>query len=241
MPVEYDATDGIPDDIPGMAVLKKSYDLVCWTRVSFGAEWIMDAEGKFLLNTSPHFHETQGSTDLVPKFQRSIESGLKRWHRIRSHERGSDAEAEEVRLVQEEVAEELRTQRPCIYDNDLATEHTLNTLFSGKPGRFLKKMAGVYAYPDPKVRLQGVSGVGNYAAKHDSEDFRAGGKAFVLARKIAGLLDDPDEDVRRAAAVAVHQFEGREPTASSTAALIEGARELWSAGVEDASSAAQDG
>jgi len=241
VPVEYDATHGIPDRVPGMSVLKKSYDLVCWTRVSFGAEWIMDPAGEFLLNTSPHFHETGGSNDLVPKFQESIESGLKRWHRIRSHERGSAAEAAEIRRVQEEVAEELRVKRPCIFDNDLSTEHTLNTLFAGKPERFLKKMAVVYDYPSAKVRIQGVSGVGNYAAKHGHEDFLPGGKAFVLAERIAGLLADPDEEVRRAAAVAVHQFQGRPAPAGDTGALVAAAEELWESTAAAATSAATGG
>jgi hypothetical protein len=189
----------------------------------------MDPDGQFLLNTSPHFHETGGSKDVVPLFQESIESGLKRWHRIRSHERGSEAEAAEIAKVQDEVAEELRVKRPCIFDNDLSTTHTLNTLFAGKAKRFLKKMAGIYSYPDPKVRIQGVSGVGNYAAKHGSEEFQPGGKAFVLAATIAGLLDDPDPDVQRAAAIAVHQLEGREPGDGSTETLLASAREIWAA------------
>ena len=53
--VEYDATEGIPDDVPAMAALKRSYEAVPWTRVSFGAEWVMDPAGEFLLNSSPHF------------------------------------------------------------------------------------------------------------------------------------------------------------------------------------------
>ena len=57
------------------------------------------------------------SGSVVPLFQESIESGLKRWYRIRSHERGSVAEADEVRKVKDEVAEELRVKRPCIFDN----------------------------------------------------------------------------------------------------------------------------
>ena len=51
VPVEYDATETgtVPDDVPGMWVIKRAWDNSPWTRVSFGSEWVLDPTGTYIV------------------------------------------------------------------------------------------------------------------------------------------------------------------------------------------------
>ncbi len=132
MPVEYDATAAgtVPDDIPGMRIVKYAWENSPWTRVSFGTEWVLDPTGEHILSVGFHKH---GNLPMVETLEKEWEKALTRFARIRSHERGSQAEAEELAKVEAEIEADMPINRPCWTDLNVGTIETLRVVATDDP------------------------------------------------------------------------------------------------------------
>ncbi len=228
VPYELDATGGIPEGVPALAALRKSYGQIPWTRVSFGSEFVIDPEGEYILSLgfSKHRHAVQRRGGFAALFQQALEESLERLARIRAHERGSPGEREELLRLSRVLDHDLKERRPCALDVDLFTECTLKVLWGGDSELFERKLSGVFRYPDPVVRRQLAGTLGRYA-DHRGNEFQSSEDGFFLAERVARLLTDPDASVRLAAAVASYQFAGHPAPAAMGEDLVSSARDLW--------------
>jgi hypothetical protein len=223
--VEYDSTETgtVPADIPGMWVIKRAWDNSPWTRVSFGSEWVLYPTGESILSTGFHKH-----TDLpmVQTLEDELEKALTRFARIRSHERGSSEEAAELAAVEAEIDSDLKLMRPCWVDFNLGTLETLRVVATEDPSTFGSRLAGVFTFPEPIVRRQAAEALGLCMATGGRTEFSAEHVLF-MQRQMVALLDDPEPDVREAAARAMFQFEGLAVPDQQGDELVASAAALW--------------
>lgn len=211
---------------PGLAHIRDFWDRCPWTRVSFGAQWVIEPEGQYMLTTGAPRHFRKGEAKV---FQMALEEALKRFIRIRSAERGSEEEARIVAQVEERIDQEWKTRHPYFVDPDLFTKEIFDA-----DVRVESRFPGVLKIDEPSVRRQAAEMLGRYAAKY-SPEFRPGGKYFFFGDGVAKLLDDPDASVRRAAAGALYQFEGKPvPPIDDLDELVSGARKMWQQSIESA-------
>ena len=225
VPVEYDVTAAgfVPGDVPAMSHLKGAWENSPWTRVSFGSEWVLEPGGEFLLSTGFHKHT---NLPVAKTFQDSLETALKRFARLRAHERGSAEEQEEIAKIQGEIDRDMKEFRPCWLDYRIGTQETLSALGRGEPRMFEKKLSGVFTYPDPKVRTQVAEALGAFIVSEHSSEL-TDEQVLFLEEQVSNLLDDESDVVRKAAALALHQFEGQEAPAAEGEDLVQAARALW--------------
>ena len=239
VPVEIDTgVEGVPEDAGGLRVHRWSYDHVPWTRVSFGLEAVLDPTGEILLGAPVHNHEANPKcrystindskghdvTAIGRLFEKVIEDSLMRLARIRSHERGSPAEAEEIRKVTAEVDNDAGMPNHCMLDLHAATACTLNVL-GQNVARYEARLSSVLESPEPKVLRQAAFALGHYAA--NSDEFRASEVATFVSDQLAQLLDEPDVAVRRSAATALFQIAGEPVPPLEDAELVSSAQVLW--------------
>jgi hypothetical protein len=206
-----------------MEMLRTAWRESPWSRVSFGTEWVYDPAGDVLLATG--FHKHDPDEEITAMFREMLESALKRWQRIRSHERGSTAEEAEWAAVAREIEADKKRLRACWLDLDLLTRETVKA-FGANTELFNRRLTGPFQYPDPDVRRRGAVLMGRWAAGLSEED-RVSQKTTQIGKAVAGLLDDEAQVVRQAAAVAVHQFQGRAISDADDPELVAAARTLW--------------
>lgn len=235
MPVEYDATAAgtVPDDIPGMRIVKYAWENSPWTRVSFGTEWVLDPTGEHILSVGFHKH---GNLPMVETLEKEWEKALTRFARIRSHERGSQAEAEELAKVEAEIEADMPINRPCWTDLNVGTIETLRVVATDDPSTFRSRLSGVFTYPDPVVRRQAAEHLGVFMDKGGREEFSAD-HILYLQRTIVGLLSDKEPEVRHAAAMAMYEFEDLPAPDLQGDELVAAAAALWTPADEAVTSA----
>lgn len=226
VPVEFDVTaaGGVPGDVPAMWALKRAWEGSPWTRVSFGSEWVLEPGGEFLLSTGFHKH-----TDLpmAKTFQDSLETALKRFARLRVHERGSAEEQAEVEKIKAEIRRDMKEFRPCWEDFRVGTQETLAVLGRDDPAMFERKLSGVFTYPETRVRRMVSEALGAYVTSPHADQL-TDEQSLFLEERVAALLDDEELEVREAAAAALFQFRGREVPDERGEPLVTAARALWS-------------
>lgn len=232
--VELNATDcgGIPERVEALWPLRETWAEFPYARVSFSGEWVLGSDGELLLGVSicrhgPARAKLPGPAsrmDLAEAFHDMLSSALERHARLQTP---GEAAREQVRA---EVLADMRAIKPCWLDVDVMTEHVLEVLWALKDreaGRgFQAKYAVVLNWPEPMVRSKAIQLFGRFAERTGSVEFRAGGRAALLRAEVEKLLSDEDPQVRRAAAVALHQFEGRPVVAAHDEALVESALAL---------------
>jgi hypothetical protein len=152
---------------------------------------------------------------------------LKRFARLRAHERGSAEERAEIEKVKAEIRRDMKEYRPCWEDFRIGTQETLAVLGRGDPGLFERKLSGVFTYPEASVRRMVSEALAAYVTSPHADDLSEEQSLF-LEERVAGLLDDEVLEVREAAAAALFQFEGREVPEQRGEPLVTAARELWS-------------
>ena len=222
---ELDATaHGIPasERYPALAPIRTLWDANPWTRMGFGIQYVFEPEGRFMLSAGakrPYREANEAST-----FVAALEESLRNFERIRSHRRGSAAEAAEIERVRTEVDVALRDHVKTPYMRTQEIFQTANYVEQRFPAAI--------DHADPQVRQQVIELIGEYAEKEGDPGFCPGGRWEVFAERVAGRLDDEDEAVRAAAARAVLRFGGAPvPDASpdpTTDELVAAARALWS-------------
>lgn len=225
IPFELDATDGIPEGVPAFWTLQRMWEEIPYTRVSFGGELIMDPTGEILLSPgySKHDHHITEERGVAALFQEMVEDGAKRFAKLRSFERGSAEEAAEIERIAALVEKDIKEKRECTFDLDFFTACTLQNLGRHDPKLLEEKVCGLFTFDEAGVRRDLARTLGRFVEK-EGEGYRTSAAGKLLATRTAGLLDDPDEEVRRAAAVAMHQFVG-EPVPEEN--VLESARALW--------------
>ena len=239
MAVEIDTgVEGIPEDAGGFRLHRWYYDETPWSRVSFGMEAVLDPTGEILLGVPPHKHEgnpkSRYSTPdnsnvhnhlaIGQLFEKMIEVSLMRLARVRSHERGSPAEAEEIRKVTAEVDNDARMPNHCMHDLHALSACTLNSL--GKNlASYKAKLSSILESPEPKVLRQAAFSLGHYA--DNSDEFRASEVATYVGDQLAQLLDEPEVAVRRSAATALFKIAGEPVPSLEDAELVASALVLW--------------
>lgn len=239
MPVEIDTgVAGLPQDAAGFRLHQWYYDETPWSRVSFGMEAVLDPTGDILLGVPPHKHEVKpearyGTPDdskghdvtaIGRLFENMIETSLMRFARIRAHERGSPAEAEEIRKVNAEVDLEASMPNHCMHDLHALTACTLNTLGRDRAS-YEAKLSSILESPEPKVLKQAAFALGHYA--DNSAEFRDSEVATYVGDQLARLLDQTDVTVRRSAATALFQIAGEPVPSVEDAELVSSALLLW--------------
>ena len=225
VPVEYDATvtGTVPDDIPGMWVIRRAWEHSPWTRVSFGSEWVLDPTGQYILSTGFHKH---ADLPMVETLETELEKSLERFARIRSHARGSAAEQAELTRVEAEVADDLKLFRPCWVDLNVGTLETLRVVATENPATFGSRLAGVFTFPDPVVRRQAAEALDVFMCSGKHAEFSEDHILF-LERQMFQLLGDEDPAVRSAAARAMFAFEHLAVPELTDSDLVARAAELW--------------
>ena len=217
--IEIDTTEGLPEGYPGLWLLYSWWEQP-WSRVSFGSESIVDPTGQILLDAPPHKHEAanivgeNGDTfelqtrHVAKLMEDGFKDAIKRYARIRQHEEGSAERQAEIDKVIAEVREDCELNRPCMLDPDAGVDCTLSTLYRGNPLRFEHKVSGALTYHDPVIRERAATALGRYAQRN-GEEFYGSKDAVFLGAKVAEMMDDAEESVRRAAAIAVFKFKGQ--------------------------------
>ena len=235
MPVEYDATatGTVPHDVPGMRIVKYAWENSPWTRVSFGTEWVLDPTGTHILSTGFHKH---ADLPMVQTLETEFEKALTRFARIRSHERGSAAEAAELAAVEAEIEADLPINRPCWVDLNVGTIETLRVVATDDPSTFKSRLSGTFTYPDPVVRRQAAEALGIFMEKGGRSEFSAD-HILYLQRTIVDLLKDEDPEVRRAAAIAMYEFEELPVPDLQDDELVAKAASMWTEADEAVTSA----
>lgn len=235
MPVEYDATETgtVPTDIPGMRYVLEAWNTSPWTRVSFGTEWVLDPTGEHILSTGFHKH---ANLPMVATLEKEWEKALTRFARIRSHERGSKAEAQELAKVEAEIEADMPINRPCWTDLNVGTIETLRVVATDEPSNFKSRLSGVFTYPDPHVRKMAAEHLGVFMARGGQAEFSPD-HILYLQSTVVGLLSDEDEGVRNAAALAMYEFEDLPVPELQGEELVAAAATLWSAEDEALTSA----
>lgn len=226
MPVEYDATETgtIPMDIDGMRFVRKAWDTSPWTRVSFGTEWVLDPTGEHILSTGFHKH---GNLPMIGTLEKEFEKALARYARIRSHERGSKAETEELAKVRVEIEADMPINRPCWTDLNVGTIETLRVVATDEPSNFKSRLSGVFTYPDPHVRQMAAEHLGVFMDKGGRAEFSPD-HILYLQSTIVGLLSDEVPEVRHAAALAMYEFEDLPVPSLQGEELVAAAATMWS-------------
>lgn len=232
--VEYDATThgALPAErYPGLAPIRHMWDVNPWTRVGFGAQWVLMPDGGVLLSSGARKPFRAG--DQGAQFQRVLEESLRRFLAIRSHPRGSDAEARALTDLGRRIETEWRTVHRREVDPWL---RTCDVLEAGS--HLEERFPGVLHQPEPEVRIQVARLLRRYALEKGGEGFLPGGPWEVFSAGLRDCLDDPEPPVREAAARALLAFRGApEPTpggprpgepGSRTEVLVEAARAEWS-------------
>lgn len=201
-------------------------------------EAVIDPTGEILLGAPPHKHEVNpkarydtpsdskghDAAAIGRLFEDMIEASLMRFARIRSYERGSPAEAEEIRKVTEEVDNDAKMPKQCMLDLHAITACTINLL--GKDvASYEAKLSSVLESPEPKVLKQAAFAVGHFA--NNSEEFRASKVATYVGDQMARLLDQPDADVSRCAATALFQIAGEPVPSLEDTELVSAASAVW--------------
>jgi hypothetical protein len=235
VPVEYDATatGTVPDDIPGMRIVKYAWENSPWTRVSFGTEWVLDPTGEHILSTGFHKH---ANLPMVQTLEDEWEKALTRFARIRSHKRGSQAEAEELAKVRAEIEADLPINRPCWTNLNIGTIETLRVVATDEPSNFKSRLSGVFTYPDPHVRKMAAEHLGVFMDKGGRAEFSPD-HILYLQSTVVGLLSDEDADVRHAAALAMYEFEDLTAPDLQGEELVAAAAALWTPADEAVTSA----
>jgi hypothetical protein len=234
--IEFNATenDGVPDDVPAMAVLNKTWDESPYCRVAFRSEWVLSSDGEHMLGVSPCNHDAAKaeSTDFGGSFERLVEGSLARFERIRSH--GNDAEAAraEAERIDAEVLAELRRIKPCWLDKDLMTEHYIKTVLAQDEEQeaFERRYCQLFDFEEPDVRRKAALNLSIYAEERATFEFAT--RLPYLSDRVALLLEDPDEGVRTAAAEALYHFRRQPVPDLQGQALVAAAGSSWWAGRE---------
>jgi len=235
VPVEYDATEAntVPTDIAGMRFVRKAWEESPWTRVSFGTEWVLDPTGEHILSTGFHKHV---NLPMVQTLETEFEKALTRFARIRSHKRGSKAEAEELAKVRAEIEADMPINRPCWVDLNVGTIETLRVVATDEPSNFKSRLSGVFTFPDPVVRRQAAEHLGTFMDKGGRSEFSPD-HILYLQSTIVGLLSDKEPDVRHAAALAMYEFEDQPVPDLQGEDLVAAAAALWTPADEAVTSA----
>jgi hypothetical protein len=181
---------------------------------------VLEPGGRFALSVGYHGHQQRAARRRG--FNRMLELSQSRFARIRSHERNSAAEKEEIERVVHEVDLEREAEWQCMEDTDLFTLHTLVFLWCGDEdsdrAKFDHRIAGAFAYPDPWVRRSILEAVGRFVAQWGSRPdsahpdfarcpgFPSDEVLSTLRSTIAKALEDPEPEVRLAADQALHAF-----------------------------------
>ena len=222
--VEYDATThgALPAErYPGLAPVRHMWDVNPWTRVGFGAQWVLMPDGGTMLSSGARKPFRAG--DQGAQFQRSLEESIRRFVAIRAHPRGSEAEARALEALDARIEQEWRTVHRREVDPWL---RTCDVLEAGS--HLEERFPGVLDQPEPRVRLQVANLLRRYAEEHGGAGFLPGGKWEVFGTGLAACLDDTDPRVRTAAARALLTFAGASPPVE-TAATVDAARSAWAA------------
>ena len=193
---------------PGLRMIQEGWDTNPWTRVSFGQQWVLDPEGRYPLSF------------FYWGLDKIVEVALQRMIKIRSHPRGSAAEAEAIREVVAEIEEERK-----VMGNSPAQR--TRSIFTIADGNLPERFPGVFEFEEVWVRRRAAELLGEYAAEADDEGFRPGGQWDFFGRAVYERLDDEEPEVRVAAAVAMHRFFGQEPDTLEEQALVDAAGALW--------------
>ena len=228
MCIEYDATTlgAMPNEkYPGLDHIRDFWDICPWTRVSFGAQWVIEPQGQYMLSTGAKRHFRQGEAEV---FEAALEEALKRFVAVRKQERGSPQEAKVVDKLKKQVAWEWENKHPYFVDPYYFTKE----IFLAKVG-LDTRFPGILKYPDPVVRRQVADLLGEYALEEEDPGFAPGGDYFsFFGTGVAAYLDDESAEVRRAAAVALYRFRGEEaPEIEDDAELIAASRTAWNEAV----------
>jgi hypothetical protein len=234
--IEYNGTqfDGIPDDVPAMSVLNYTWDNNPYCRVAFRSEWVFTPDGKYMLGVTPCNHDAakNEATDIGRSFEQLIETSLARFARIRSHERGSEAERLEAERIDAERKQELREIKPCWLDTELMTEHYVKTVLAqgDEQEGYERRYCQIFYFEEPALRRQAIEKLSVYAEKR--ADFRFAERLPYLSDHVAFLLQDPDPDVRLEAARALYHFRKEPVPDLAPEELVAAADELWWKGRE---------
>lgn len=217
-----------------MHVLNYTWDNNPYCRVAFRSEWVFSPDGKYMLGVSPCNHDAAKgeATDVGTSFERLIESSLARFARIRSHERGSEAERLDAERIDAERLEELRQIKPCWLDAELMTEHYVKTVLAQgvEQEGYERRYCQIFYFEDAAVRRLSVEKLSGYAKERATFQFAE--RLPYLSDGVAFLLEDPDADVRRTAAEALYHFRQEPLPDLATDELVAPADKLWWGGRE---------
>ena len=229
--IEFNATNfgGVPDDVPAMAVLNKTWDESPYCRVAFRSEWVFSPDGKYMLGVTPCNHDAAKpeNTDFGAGFERLVEGSLKRFARIRAHPRESAEALAEAQRVDAEVLAELKEIKPCWLDKDLMTEHYIKTVLAQGEGQeaFERRYCQLFGFDEPEVRRRAIENISIFADRRASFEFAE--RLPYLSDQVALMLEDPDPGVRKAAAVALYHFRKQPVPAADDAGLVAAAEAFW--------------
>lgn len=221
--IEFDPTGiGVPvDEYPGLWRIGASWEHNPWTRVSFGAVWVIEPEGQFMLSpVTDDVHNACSKSRLVD-LANHLEGALAKLAEIRSHPRGSEAEAEAIRQVAEQASEQWRMKSDAYLD-----ARTKQIFVAAQDQN--RRYPGVFKNPDPWVRLRAIELVSRYSRIEGDRGFLPGGEWSTFGENIAFCLDDADADVRTAAASALFEFAGMPVPSAEGDELVAAARDSWS-------------
>lgn len=220
---------GIPDDVPAMGVLNYTWDNNPYCRVAFRSEWVFTPDGKYMLGVTPCNHDATKTeaTDVGGTFEKLIETSLARFARIRSHERGSEAERLEAERIDAERLQELRDTKPCWLDTELMTEHYIETVLAqgDEQEGYERRYCQIFYFEDAPLRLQAIQKLSDYAEKRAT--FRFVDRLPYMSDHVAFLLGDADAAVREAAAKALYHFRKEPVPDLPLDELVAAADELW--------------
>lgn len=223
MCIEFDATThgALPaEDYPGLTFIREFWDENPWSRVNFGAQFVLSPDGQYMLSVGSQRHFRHGESKL---FRSVLEESIERYRRIRRFEKGSSEEAEAVRKVIEQVARDWKARHPYFVDPELWTRELFAADF-----HLERRCSGILTHEEAEVRQGVVELIAGYVENEGGgSHFLPGAKWSFFGEGIAALLEDPEPGVRQAAALALHRFfEEPAPTDDPTS-LVAAARELW--------------
>lgn len=221
--IEYDATTNgaMPaEKYPGLAHIREFWDVNPWTRVTFGCQFMISSDGQYMLSAGPQRHFRQGEAKV---FQGSLEEALARHRRVNQFEPGTPERAAEIAKVKQEVDADWNERHWYFTNPDRWT----NDIFTSK-ARIEERFPKVLEQPEKFVRRRVCELLGRYAERTKTDGFLPDGEWHFFGDAVAARLDDPEPEVRHAAAVTLHQFVYKKaPLIESDDELVAAARELW--------------
>jgi len=221
--IEFDPTGvGVPvDKYPGLWRIGASWENNPWTRVSFGAVWIIEPGGQYMLSPVDDDVHNACSKSRLANLGGHMEGALEKLAQIRSHPRGSEGEAEAIRRLAEKSSAQWEMKSDAYLD-----ARTKQIFVAAQDQN--RRYPGVFENSDPWVRRRAIELVGRYSRMEEDRGFLPGGKWSVFGESVARCLDDAVPEVRLAAATAVFEFGGIPVPDAAGDDLVAAARQSWS-------------